>query len=1171
MLFVDLIDFTPYAEREDPELVRRLQTSFYATARRVVGQYGGVVEKYIGDAVMALFGAPVATETDALRCVRAGLELQRALSSLDGAPDADHDLRFRAGIATGEALVDVAAARHGGQAIVAGDVVNTAARLQAVAPPGGVLVCGQTRALTADAIRYAEQPPITLRGRSNLTEVWLAQAPAQRKEPEPDALPLVDRDHELSLLVNALNRTVENRQPQLVTIFGPAGIGKSRLVRELYRHSLRAGDAVAWCFGHCPPFGENVTYAALAEIIKFETGVLDNDSAPAAQARLRHTAGQVTGADEAERVAGALGPLVGLPSGELPAREAESIWRRFLVALAARRPTVLVFEDLHWADEPMLRFIELLAAGARDVPLLILTTSRPELIDRDPSWAGTIAGSFTITLLPLRSSGIATLYTELLGERLTTEMITPLVELADGNPLYAQEYVRMLIERGALPAAEGWPAGGVAQLPTPDSVHSVIANRVDLLDPVDRTILQAAAVVGMQFWPGAVAATLGRPGEPVEHSLLRLEQREFIVEQPESSVFGEREFRFRHVLVRDVCYQRLPRTERVARHERAADWLESLARHRNHDLAEVLAHHRWAALEIARTVGVPLQQHVVAARSALRRASQRAYQLHALEAAASYAERARSLFDPAPHARPPTGEGAAGAATGTPERVAGTPESAAGTPGRVAGTAAGAADCPGPPGGTAPAAAERERLCLELLLAEIAFYRDQAGFLAGDGLEQLASLADELCRAGADADAARAWTLLGQAAWLRGVRPAALSYLERAVALFEQLPDSSEKVDAYAELGRLHMLSFEREPAVAAAGVAAEIASRLGLAEAEAGAQITEATARYEAGDPHALDQLQTIMEFCRSRKLLALQRATQNLAMALLEEGQWARSIELVTTSQSTVQGGHNLATGYSTEALRAYKTGDLDAFVAAADAHADAPGGRWDVRMRGLRSFVRVLRREPPLCPDDVTEVLALARSSGFNRQLWVALGNAALCRALQGRPAEALALVGELTEDWQKVGVMASGAWVCAAAHAVAVAERGGDQPLGGRQGAAGLPETSLAEALAAALAGSLRRTRWGQAALHTANGAAALVAGAPATAAAEHLAAAAIYEAIPAMTDHAMSLALAAAAFTRAGDLDAAERARAQVRRFVERTGARALLRVAGDAPAEALRW
>src|SRR5688572_5702669 len=238
VLFVDLIDFTPFVEHTDPEEVRDLQTAFFAAARRVITQYGGIVEKYIGDAVMALFGAPVATETDALRCVRAGLELQRVLARF--APDGSGDRpRFRVGVATGEAIVDVSAARDGGQAIVAGDVVNTASRMQSVAPPGGVLVEGQTYALTKTGVRYAEQPPVTLRGRSSPTEVWLALSPVQRREPdhEREATPLIDREHELSLLVNALHRTLRDRVPQLVTVFGRAGLGKSRLVRELYRHA----------------------------------------------------------------------------------------------------------------------------------------------------------------------------------------------------------------------------------------------------------------------------------------------------------------------------------------------------------------------------------------------------------------------------------------------------------------------------------------------------------------------------------------------------------------------------------------------------------------------------------------------------------------------------------------------------------------------------------------------------------------------------------------------------------------------------------------------------------------------------------------------------------------------------------------------------------------------
>jgi class 3 adenylate cyclase len=769
VLFIDVVDFTPYAEHADPELVRRMQNSFYATVRRVVGQYGGVVEKYIGDAVMALFGAPVATEADQLRCVRAGLELQRVLGRPD--PTLGDGLRFRVGVTTGEALVDVAAARNGGQAIVAGDVVNTAARIQSVAPPGGVLACGRTHALTANAIRYAEQPPVMLRGRSSMTEVWLAVAPLQRQpdDAEPDATPLVEREHELELLAGALHRAIRDRTPQLVTVFGRAGIGKSRLVRELRR---RADQPIVWHTGHCPPFGENVTYAGLADIVKAEAGILDTDSAAITRDRLRAAVGRVVPGPDANRVADALEPLVGLPGAQLPAEEAESAWRRFLVAIATRSPTVLVFEDLHWADESMLRFIELLAAAAHDVPLLVLGTARPELINRDSSWAGTITGSLTITLPPLRDQGMTALYRHMLGRAaFAAELLRPLVDLADGNPLYAQEYVRMLVERGA---ASARPLGGSPDdhpLPMPDSVHAVIANRVDLLEPADRAVLQAAAVVGMTFWPGAVATTLGRPAGSVERSLRRLEQREFVSEQLETTMAGQSEFRFRHVLVRDVCYQRLPRIERIARHERTADWLDLLAQHRHTDLAEVLAHHRWAAHEIARTLGLPAQRYAPAARRSLHLAARRAYALHALETAAGHTARALALLE----------------------------------------------DEAGGPGG----ADEPERLRLELLATEISFYQDHAAFLAGGGADQLRALAERLtaCEAPESApDAARAWTLLGQVARLRADRTAAREFLDRAVALFEPLPDTAEKVDAYAELGRLHMVNYEAEPAMGGGG-----------------------------------------------------------------------------------------------------------------------------------------------------------------------------------------------------------------------------------------------------------------------------------------------------------------------------------------------------------------
>ncbi|MPZ28899.1 MAG: AAA family ATPase [Micromonosporaceae bacterium] len=1121
VLFVDLVDFTPYAEQSDPELVRRLQSRFYAAVRRVVSQHGGVVEKYIGDAAMALFGAPVATETDTLRCVRAALELQRVLTDQDAGTEGG--LGFRVGVATGEALVDVAAARDGGQAIVAGDVVNTASRLQAVAPPGGVLVCSRTHALTATAIRYAAQPEVTLRGRSAPTQVWLAVAPVQRAQgdPEPDATPLVEREHELGLLAGALHRAVRDRTPQLVTIFGLAGIGKTRLVSELRQQTAELVSApVVWRTGLCRPFGEDVTYAGLSDIVKGHAGILDTDQPGTARTRLRLAVREVVPGPEEDRLVDALEPLVGLPGSGLPAEETESAWRRFLVAIAARSPTVLVFEDLHWADESMLRFIELLPAAARDVPLLVLGTARPELIDRDSTFAGTITGSLTITLPPLRSAGMATLYRHILGQAQPPaaslasldrsdatfggDLLRPLVELAGGNPLYAHEYVRMLVQRDAAPVA-GLTGG--ADLPMPDSVHAVIANRVDLLEPADRAVLQAAAVVGMQFWPGAVAAALGRPAGSVERSLRRLEQREFISEQLESSMAGQGEFRFRHVLVRDVCYQRLPRTERVARHERTADWLESLALHRDTDLAEVLAHHRWTVYEIARTLGVPADRYTQPARRALRLAAHRAYALHALDRAERHTARALALLDPDP----------AGAAA-------------------------------------ACAAPEPERLGLELFATEIAFYQDRSGFLAGGGAEQLRSLAERLAAAvvaggqaaaGADreqvtGDAARAWTLLGQVAWLEADRERALSYLDRAVGLFATLPDSGEKVDAYAQLGRLHMTDYECSPAIAAASTAAEIAGRLGLVEAQADARITIATARYETGDPAGLDELLRITELCRTNRLLALRRATRNLSHVVREEGDWRRSEELLSESlRLDGPGGHNVLLDQSGDPMRAYFTGDLDAIDTTSKPSAEAG---WELNL-DLRAYVRALRGNPVGAAADATAALAAARGTGFHRPLWGALASAALCRALLGQRDLAAELLAELVGGWQKVSVIAGGEWVCKAAQAAALA---GPEP---------------AETLRVPLAEQRRHTAWSEAALHTVTGAVALGNDTAGAAARQHLAAAEIHGQIPAVTDRMLALALAAAAFACSGEPAAAEEALAEVRAFAQRTATPVLLQIA----------
>ncbi len=950
-----------------------MQNDYFTAVRRVVGQYGGVVEKYIGDAAMALFGAPVATENDALRCVRAALELQRILPRQARIQVAD--LTFRVGIATGEALVDVSAARDGGQAIVAGDVVNTAARLQELAPGGGVFICENTHTATHTDIEYVEQPTAVLRGRSRPSRIWLAVAARRSRAGQLDTepTPMVDREHERGLLINALHRTVRTHTPQLVTIFGAAGIGKSRLLRELARHAATITDPpICWRVGHCPPFGENVAYAALADIVKAEAAILDSDDEQTARRRLHATLVELTVGDDADRLAGALEPLVGLPGAGLSPAETEQSWRRFILAMAARQPTVLVFEDLHWADEPMLRFVEKLGASARGLPLLVICTARPELRQRHPSWTSTITGTVSISLPPLSDADIGTLYSLMFGAATATP--DTLIELADGNPLYAHEYVRMLLEGAGVRRPANLPptVDLTTAPPMPDNVQAVIANRLDLLDPADRAILQAAAVVGRQFWPGAVAHAANRLVESAERALSRLEQRDLIQELPTSTMAGQTEYRFRHILVRDVCYQRLPRSERVARHQRTADWLETVSDGRQSDLAEVLAHHRWAAHEITRTLGSDTAPYAPAAREAMHRAARRAYALHALDTATEWVQRARGLNLP---------------------------------------------DDP----------------TLDLFAAELAFYRDGDAFLADGGIELLERLAGRLLDSGDRAGAAHAWTMLGTAAWSRADRPATLSYLDRAVELYASLPDSADKATALLELARTHMLNFETEPAIVAADAAAELADRLGLIEVHASATITLATARFLAGDLEGFGQLREVTEHSRRHRLESHRRAVNNLAWAYMEEGDLAACNRLLDEQNSLdVAGGHALTASFAEDAGRAYYAGNWDASIKATVEVMRRPTAEWDLYVVVQSMWLRALRGQDV---DDaaVDRAVATAKRGGFHRVLLATLAHATLCRALQGRTERAWELLESLEEDWAGTHMLAFAEWVIAIANA------------------------------------------------------------------------------------------------------------------------------------------
>jgi class 3 adenylate cyclase/tetratricopeptide (TPR) repeat protein len=625
-LFCDLVGFTARAEQLDPEDVRRLLQPYHALVRAELERFGGTVEKFIGDAAMAVFGAPIAHEDDPERAVRAAIAIRETLA-------ADGQLEVRIGITTGEALVALDARPEAGEGIVSGDIVNTAARIQAAADPGGLLVDETTMHATERAIVYEKASAIDAKGKSLPIAVWhAARARARVGVERLSDTPLVGRERELTLLRSTWSRVAEEREPQLMTLVGVPGIGKSRLVSELFE-TTRTGahGLVAWRSGRSLPYGEGVTFWALSEIVKAQAGILESDPLDATAAKLRQAVESVL-SDPAEAgwVERHLRPLAGLDADEGSASgdasEAFAAWRRFLEVIALERRLVLVFEDLHWADDAMLDFIDYLVDRSRSVPLLALCTARPELLTRRPGWGGGKVNSSTILLSPLSEDETSSLVSALLGKAAIDPGVwESLLERAGGNPLYAEEFARMLVER---------PTETVV----PETVQGMIAARIDTLSPEEKALLQNAAIVGRVFWLGA----LGRERWTIEERLHSLERKEFVRRELRSSVAGEDEYVFRHALVRDVAYEQIPRSERADMHRDAAEWIESLGRLDDH--AETLAHHYAAALEFARVSGQDVGDLPVRAQSAAREAGDRASTLNAYARAARFYERALDLI-----------------------------------------------------------------------------------------------------------------------------------------------------------------------------------------------------------------------------------------------------------------------------------------------------------------------------------------------------------------------------------------------------------------------------------------------------------------------------------------------------------------------------------------------
>jgi len=625
ILFADLVGFTPFAEERDAEDVRDTLSRYFDLAREVVGRYGGTIEKFIGDAVMAVWGAPVAQEDDAERAVRAGLDLVEVVRSLGPGVQA------RAGVLTGDAAVTIGATNQG---MVAGDLVNTASRLQSVAEPGTVLVGESTQRSTSNAIVFERQTDQQLKGKQAPVAAWRAMRVVAerggRNRSELLEAPFVGREDEMRLLKELFHATNRERRPRLVSVVGPGGIGKSRLAWEFLKYVDGLQELILWHDGRSPSYGEGITFWALGEMVRERAGLRESDDADETRAKIAATtASYITDEDERRSVERALLALLGFESG-VDAQELFAAWRTFFERLADRNPVVMVFEDLHFADPGLLDFIDHVLEWSRQSPITIVTLARPELLDRRPNWGAGKRSFSSIYLEPLTADQMRDLLAGLvpgLGE----SAVKAIVGRADGIPLYAVETVRMLVADGRLVQRDGSyePKGDLGDIAVPDTLTALIAARLDGLAAADRALISDAAVIGQTFSSPALAALAGVAVAAVDQRLTTLVRRELIRREMDQRSPELGQFTFVQALIREVAYHTLSRKDRKARHVAAARFFEGLG---TDEVAGALASHYLAAYRLAGE-GPEAAALATQARLALKGAAERAAALHSYDQA----------------------------------------------------------------------------------------------------------------------------------------------------------------------------------------------------------------------------------------------------------------------------------------------------------------------------------------------------------------------------------------------------------------------------------------------------------------------------------------------------------------------------------------------------------
>ena len=770
VVFCDVVGSTSLGEQIDPETNRRVILRYFEEARRLLEGHGGTVEKFIGDAVMAVFGVPTVHEDDALRAVGAAQALRTRLDRLNDELEAQWGVRleWRMGINTGEVVVGDPSST---QTIGSGDTFNVAARLQQAAQPGEILLGRETYRLVRDAVVAGPLQTFALKGKSAevqtraLEELRVGTAELERRLSSP----IVGRDRELAALRTLYERTLAESSCRLVTVVGQPGIGKSRLAREFVAQLLGARVVT----GRCVPYGEGITFSPVVEIVRRLAGIRGDDSPTAAQQRL---ADLVATTDERAVIESRLAGLLKLAE---PARTEELFWalRRLFESLARAQPLVLVVEDVHWAEPGLLDLVEYLVGWTVGGPMLIVCLARNEIVETRPGWTSSDEKTAAIVLEPLRDEDVAALTGNALGEgELHPELAAYVVDAAGGNPLFAEELVRILLDDGLLQREDGcWSAvGPLSDVAIPPTITALLAARLDRLDPLERFVLQCASVVGKEFWGGAVAALAA--GTEVGAALHALVRKRLVVPAREPSFVGEDAFAFSHALIRDVAYQTLAKSGRAELHEKVADWLQAKVGARSAAYSEVLGYHLEQAanaqLELTpgSTRGAALAE---AAARHLAAAGRRALSTGNMHAAVRFLLRARELLDAEERERP-----AFAPELGTALRLAGDPQHAEQLLSEAE-TAARAA---------------RDRQLASRVAVELAHLRIEQGTAARESVERDARHAigvfDDL---GDATGLARAWHLMGFLEFSRSRFRSAEGHLSRGLAYAERAHDRRQR------------------------------------------------------------------------------------------------------------------------------------------------------------------------------------------------------------------------------------------------------------------------------------------------------------------------------------------------------------------------------------------